>query len=297
MSDFKQKQLERERFKALCDLLVAECKSKHANLDSVKTLLQSGADVQYKYSEPLRRAAKNQNFELIKLLINHGALTDAPIARTFLAQICDHKFNEKIEPAFFEILDMAHSKTGDYMSLFTPYINSMAVHGRLDKLRCLQKRYYLTESELAGVIERRVIFEIVLNNHDEILEFIEKHKNWYVQESYDMAVDSGEWIVLERLIKVGGYVKPSDKAVAKAVFDGHFAVLDMLFNCGYSFERKEIFLEKACRAALSRGTRSLAYLTQHGYALSDKYMGKTILEHAIDDKNLPLLDYLQSNAG
>ena len=295
MLDFKQKQMEKERQRALNDLLVAECKSPYANLDSVRTILDSGADIHYKFSEPLRRAAKRHNFELVKFLIANGALAGAatPIAWTYLAQICDHKFSDKIEPQFFEILDLAHSKNGDYMSLFTPYINYMAVHGRLLKIRSLQHRYYLTEAEIVSVIDRRVIFEIVINNHDEMLAFIERHKNWYDRESYETAVDSGEWIVLEYLLQKNGYVKPSDKAVAKAVFDGHIIILDMLYNCGYDFERKPVFLEKACRAAFSRGTKSLEYLLRRGYALNDEYNGKTVLENAIDDRNTPLLEFLQ----
>lgn len=293
MIDHKQKQLEKERLKALCELLVAECKSPYVNLDSVRTILSSGADINYKYSEPLRWACKLHNFMLVKFLIGHGAL-DAPIARTYIAQMCDHKFTDQLEPAFFEILDTAHSKSGDYMALFTPYINNMAVHGRLDKLRSLQKRYYLTEAEIVNVIERRVIFEIVLHNHDEILAFIERHKNWCDAESFESAVDSGEWIVLEHIIQKGGYIAPSDKAVAKAVYDGNFEVLDMLHGCGYDFGRKPLFLEKACRAAFSKGTKSLEYLLKRGYSLSDSYNGKTVLQNAEKDKNEPLLAYLHS---
>ena len=295
MTEYKLKQMEKERQKALNDLLVAECKSPSANLESIRTILASGADIFYKNSAPLYWAAKKHNFELIKFLIANGALEECENARRYLSQMCEHKFSEKIEPAFFEILDIAHSRTGDFMTLFIPYINNMAVHGRLDKIRALQKRYYLTESEIANVIEPRIIFEVVLNDRHDMLEFIERHKSWIGQKSFDNAVDSGEWIVLEYMIKKNGYIQPSDTAVAKAVFDGSFEVLDLIVAHGYDFGRKPLFLEKACRAAFGKGTRSLAYLLRHGYTVSDIYKGKTILEHAIKDNNEPLLRFLEAN--
>jgi hypothetical protein len=295
MTGHKEKQMEKERQKALNELLVAECKSPYANLDSVRTLLENGAEVGFKYAEPLRWAVKRMNFDLIKFLIKNGAL-QTEIAYTYLAQMCNQNFDDKDEPVFFEILDMAHRADCDYMTLFTPYINQMAVHGRLDKLRALQRRYYLTEAEIAGAVERRVIFEVVIQNHDEMLAFIERHQNWFDQESFDLAVDSGEWIVLEHLLKNGVYFEPSDKAVAKAVYDGCLEILDMLLECGYDFLHKPVFLEKACRAAYSRGTRSLEYLLRHGgYTLTDSYNGKTVLENAEFDRNVPLLEYLTEN--
>ena len=297
MVDYKQKQLEKERVKALCDLLVAECKSPHPNLDSVRTILNSGADIHYKYAEPMRWATKLNHFELVKFLIGNGAL-NTEIARSYISKMCDHKFSDKIEPQFFEILDIARANAGgDYMTLFTPYINHMAVYGKIEKLRALQTRYYLTEAEIASVIEVRIIFEIVLNNHDEMLNFVERHKKWISQESFDSAVSAGEWIVLEYMVHKNGFLTPSDAAVAKAVYDGYFEVLDILTHNGYKFERKALFLEKACCAAFSKGTRSLEYLLRHGYSVSDIYRGKTLFEHADEDQNEPLLRFLKNSAG
>jgi len=296
MTPQKQKQLERERQKALNDLLVAECKSKHANLDSVSTLLDTGADVCYKNSTPLYWATRRQNFELIKFLIQKGALEQCENARRHISKICDFKFNDKVEPAFFEILDITHSRTGDFMSLFTPYINHMIVNGHLEKIRNLQRRYYLTESEIVDVVELRVIFEVVINDFKGALEFIEKHKNWIDQKSFDSAVGGGELAVLEYMLSKDKYFTPADPAVAKAVYDGYFDILDILIACGYDFMRKPLFLEKACRASFGKDTQSLDYLLQHGYTLSDIYNGKSITEHARLDKNEVLLEFLQSCA-
>jgi len=294
MTPHKQKQLERERQKALNELLVAECKSPHANLDSVKTILDSGADIHHKNSTPLYWATRRNNFELIKFLIANGALESCDNARRHISKMCDHKFNDKIEPLFFEILDITHSRVGDFMTLFTPYINNMVVHGKLNKIRDLQKRYYLTEKEIVDVIELRVIFEVIINKHLGMLEFIERHKSWIDQKSFDSAVDSNELVVLEYMLSKGKYFTPSDASIAKAVYDGYFDILDLLIECGYSFERKPLFLEKACRTAFSNGTASLKYLLKHGYTLLDVYKGKSILAHAEIDKNKPLICFLET---
>ena len=294
MKEFKQKQLERERQKALNDLLVAECKSPHANLDSVKTILDSGANINYKDSTPLYWATRRLNFDLIKFLIANGALEPCENARRHISKICDYKFTDKIEPLFFEILDITHNRVGDFMNLFTPYINNMVVHGRLDKIRALQKRYYLTEKEIVDVVELRVIFEVVINGYSQMLEFIDRHKNWIDQKSFDSAVDSGELVVLNHMLSKGHYYTPSDASIAKAVYDGYFELLDRLIEYGYNFERKPLFLEKACRTAFSNGPSSLAYLLQHGYSVLDIYNGKTILEHAEADKNKPLIVFLET---
>lgn len=294
MTDHKQKKLEKERQKALNELLVAECKSPHANLDSVKTILDSGADIHHKDSTPLYWATRRNNFELIKFLITNGALEQCENARRHISKICDHKFTDKLEPAFFEILDITHSRVGDFMTLFTPYINNMVVHGRLDKIRALQKRYYLTEKEIVEVIELRVIFEVVIHKFLGMLEFIERHKVWIDQRSFDSAVDSGEVVVFEYMLAKGKFFTPSDASIAKAVYEGFFEILDRLVEYGYSFERKPLFLEKACRTAFSNGPAALAYLLQHGYTLNDIYKGKTIQEHAEIDKNKPLLVFLET---
>ncbi|MCL2798494.1 MAG: hypothetical protein FWD58_10700 [Firmicutes bacterium] len=291
MMDYKQRQMEKERQKALNDLLVAECKGAQTNFESIRNLLAGGADICYKFAEPLRWAAKLGNFPLVKFLIENGALA-AEISLTYIAKMCDHKFSDESEPQFFEILDIAKVKAGGDIALFAPYINHMALAGRLSRLYNLMERYGLTESEVCAAVENRVIFELVQLNHDETLAFIERHRKWITPEAFDGAVAGGEWIVLEYMLNKDGYQKPSDTAVAKAVYDGYFEVLDILTHNGYDFERKSLFLEKACRAAYSRGTKSLEYLLKHGYTVLDVYRGKTVLENAEADKNEPLLRFL-----
>jgi len=292
MSDFKQQQLEKARVRALSEMLVQECKSENGSVETVKAAIDSGADIHFKHSEPLRWATKRKNFAVIKFLINQGAL-ESDTAKRYIAQICDVKFKEeKHEKEFFEVLDLAHSKTGDYMSLFVPYINQLVVHGKTEKLKALKTRYYLTESEVVEQIEMRIIFEIVKSGKEEMLTYIEKHKEWVGQESFDLAVSTGECGVLQYMLDTHGYLRPSDKAVAIALFDGKFELLDMLIEEGYDFENNPLFLERACRAAFANGTAGLKYLLKYGYSLEDSYKGKSVLENARDDKNIPLLEFI-----
>lgn len=291
--DIKQQKLEKERLKALGDLLIDECKASYTNMDSIETILQSGADIDYKNSKPLYWACKLHKFDLVKYLINKGATLEG-ISRTYLATMCDYKgFNDELEPEYFGILDMAHTKSGDYMALFTPYINAMAVQGRLEKIKQLQARYFLTEYEIVECIYIRIIFEMVLNEKYEMLSYVGRHKKWINQESYDLAVSSGEIVVLNYMIDAGAIYIAGDTAIAQAVYEGYFDVLNVLIERGYKFLRKELFLEKACRAAYSKGIGSFRFLLRHGYTPSDIYKGKTILDHARTDSNQPLIEYLK----
>ncbi len=293
----KQTQLDKERAKALGDVLVAECKSADYSLESIDTMLQNGADVNYGNSRPLYWATKLHRFDLVKYLIEHGALS-TDIARTYISTICDYKgFSDDKEPEFFEILDLANSKTGDYMALFTPYINNMAVNGRLDKIYALMERYYLTEREIVSVIYVRIIFEIVNGGYADMLEFIEKHKNWMDKAAFDLCVSTGDWGVMEYFIEKTDFRIPSDTAVGQAVYEGYFEVLTILDKTGYDFSKKPMFLEKACRAAYGKGTKSLEFLLERGYSINDKYKGKTLLEHAEEDKNAPLVEFIRARTG
>jgi hypothetical protein len=178
------------------------------------------------------------------------------------------------------------------MTLFTPYINSMAAANRFDKLSALMRRYYLTEREIVSVIYIRIIFEIINNGYADMLKFIERHKNWIDLAALDLAVSTGEFVVLEYILANSDLRTPTDIAVAQAIYDGCFEVLNVLDRSNYNFSGKGLFLEKACRAAYSKGMQSLEFLLRRGYSLTDGYKGKTVSEHARDDLNFPLTEYL-----
>ncbi len=296
--DIKQTKLEKERFKALGDLLAKECKSKSddvdGNIESVENILHSGADINYKNSQPLYFACKLHKFKLVKYLIDKGASVSG-IARSYISTMCDYKgYSDELEPQFFSILDTVHIKTGDYMGLFTPYINSMAVEGKKDKLSALAKRYYLTDYEVASVIHTRIIFEMVKNEQDEMLEYVTTHRKWINKDTFELAISTGETEVLVFMIESGQYFEPSDEAISKAVYEGFFESLNALILCGFDFNKKEVFLEKACRATLTRGTKNIEYLLSNGYTVNDMYKGKTIMCHAQQDKNEPLIAFLNA---
>ncbi|MDR2202011.1 MAG: ankyrin repeat domain-containing protein [Clostridiales bacterium] len=291
--NLKIKQDEKERRRALGEILTAECKAPGYSLDIIETALQNGADINYNNSRPLYFAAKTQKFELIKYLLSEGA-GEPPFALTCISAMCDFKgFGEESEPRFFELLELLLPKTDEPIKLFTPYINAMAVDGRIDKLNALGVRFGISEGEIADAVYIRIIFEIILKNCDAMLEFIERHKNWMTQSAFDLCVSTGEWMVLEHIISRSELRTPGIDAVGQAVYEGYFEVLDILTGTGYDFLNKPLLLEKACRAAYSKGTRSLEYLLRRGYTLNDGYNGKSIAEHAVADSNTPLREFLQ----
>ncbi|MDE6398557.1 MAG: hypothetical protein K2L51_04480 [Clostridiales bacterium] len=283
----KEEILQKERNKTLGELFVAECRADEPNFDTLRTMVKSGADVCYKHAAALHWAAKQSKFSLVSFLVDNGVLAE-PVSRSIIANICNNKgFGEADEPAFFETLDNVRRVAGDGgIDLFVPYINAMAVQGKMDKLRTLMQRYYLSEAEVAKSVYIRIIFEVILHAHDEMLAFINRHVDWQNQTALDLAVSNGDWVVLEYLLKEGKVQPaPGENAVGQAIFTGCAEVLDILSACGYSFGGNPQFLKKACRAAFNDGGRMLSYMLQHGYTSTDRYDGKTVYENALADGN------------
>ena len=292
----REQALQKERERALGELFVAECRAPEPNFDALRTMCLNGADVCYRHATALHWAAKLKRFSLVSFLIDNGVLRE-PVSRSIIANMCNNKgFTEDDEPAFFAVLDdVRRVSGGEGIDIFVPYINSMAVVGKLDKLRALMKRYYITETEVAKAIYIRIIFEIILNAHDEMLDFINKHVEWQDQTALDLAVSGGDWVVLEYLFNSGKVkITPSEKAVAQAVFTGSAEVLDMLLAAGYSFNRNPQFLKKACRAAFNDNGRMFNYMLAHGYSVNDVYDGKTVRENAMIDGNTAIVNLIDS---
>lgn len=287
----KEQLLQKEREKTLGELFVAECRADEPNFDTLRTMCVNGADVCYRHAAALHWAAKANRWSLVSFLIESGVLRE-PVSRSIIANMCNNKgFTEEDEPRFFSVIDDVRRVSGDAgIDIFVPYINSMAVAGRLDKLRTLMQRYYLTEAEVAKSVYVRIIFEIILNAHDEMLEFINAHVDWQNQSALDLAVGNGDWVVLEYLLQQGKVAPaPGENAVGQAIFGGATEVLDMLLGCGYSFAKNPQFIKKASRAAFNDGGRMLAYMFRHGYSPSDVYDGKTVRENAVADGNTAAL--------
>lgn len=294
-----ENRLVKDRQKALGELLVSECRSAEPVIAALSAMVENGADVCYGNSKPLYWAAKNLNFSVVKFLIEHGALAH-PASINYVADMCEKKgFGEKHEDDFFALLDVCRKKAGaDYMTLFTPYINGMAVAGRADKLKMLMNRYYLTEAEVAGCIYTRIIFEVVLQCHDEVLGLINRHVKWQTAENFNLAVRTGDWVVLEYMLGHGSLYPPEESAVCAAIMGGFFEVLDLLCANGFDFARKPLYLKKACRAAFGdAGTAAIAYLFAHGYTAEDCYDGLSITQNAQKDGNDKLLEFLRTYDG
>lgn len=292
----KEQSLIKEREKALGELLISECRADEPNIEALSTAILHGADVCYRHAAALHWAAKLNRFELVTFLIEHGVLRE-PMSRNIIANMCNNKgFGEEQEPKFFEVLDAVRRASSDSsLDIFIPYINSMAVAGRLDKLRALMDRYFLTEAEVANAIYLRIIFEIIVGVHDEMLDFINAHVDWQTQAALDQAVSGGDWVSLEYLLSHGKVTAtPAESAVAQAVFNGYTEVLDMLLACGYTFARNPQFLKKACRAAFNDGGRMLEYLLAHGYSASDVYDYRSLRENALLDGNNAALAVIEA---
>ncbi|MCI8458794.1 MAG: hypothetical protein HFE46_03925 [Clostridia bacterium] len=295
----KEELLQKERERTLGDLFVAECRTESPNYDTLRTMVLNGADVCYRHAAALHWAAKQNKFSLVSFLVDNGVLRE-PVSRSIIANICNNKgFGEKDEAAFFEVIDNVRRVSGDGgIDLFVPYINSMAVQGKTDKLRALMQRYYLSEAEVAKSVYIRIIFEIILHAHDEMLAFINRHVDWQDRTALDLAVANDDWVVLEYLLKEGKVAARDvgENAVGQALFSGATAVLDILLHCGYSFDRNPRLLKKACRAAFNDGGAMFRYVLAHGYSVNDTYDGKSIRENAAIDGNAAVLAVLNGAA-
>lgn len=285
--------LDKERIKALGELLVAECKSPASNFTVLNNLIDAGADVLYKNSYGLYFAAKQLKFDLIRFLIDKGAL-NGTTAPNYITAMCEYKgFNDKCEAQYFELLELICNKSGKNISVFTPYINNMAVNGRLGKIIALKEKYGFSDTCIASAVYIRIIFEIISGGYNYMLDYINAHRVWADKTAFDLAVATNEWMALEYFIQETNFRIPSDTAVGQALFEGSFEVITILDKIGYDFKNKPLLLEKAGRAVFSNGTKSLEFLFSKGYSADDKYKGKTLYAHALDDKNEKLLEWLQ----
>lgn len=288
--------IDKERIKALSGLLVAECKSPVFNLAVINNLIEAGADVLYKNSYALYFAAKQLKFDLIDFLIEKGAL-NAAAAKNYITAMCEYKgFNDACEERYFALLDTVCRHFGKDISVFAPYINNMAVNGRLGKIIAVKEKYGFSDSQICETIYIRIIYEIISGGYNYMLDYINAHRAWADQTAFDLAVATNEWMALEYFITNTNLRTPSDTAVGQALFEENFEVITILDKIGYDFKNKPTLLEKASRAVFSKGTKSLEFLFSKGYSKLDKYKGKTVLAHAQDDKNEKLTEWLADRA-
>lgn len=262
--------------------------------DEVRALLTDGANVNVKGSRAMLNACKRFNYDVVRALIEFGALS-TPIARKYLGSLCDYRgFDKTDKEQYFALVDYAIEITGRDDDYFEPYINNRAAVGDLKSLTEFKERYELTDDYVARHVYPRIIFEIIKDKREDMLAYISSHRDWIDKTCFDSAVAGGEEEVLEYILDNSEFYEPSRQAVATALFAGRTGVLDMLSDIGYDFEGRDgFFLEKACRATMSTGFTPLEYLLSHGYKLTDSYRGKTVLDNALADGNFKLTQYVR----
>ena len=278
--------------------LLELAKSNFTNAAEARLALSEGANVHAKGSRAMLNACKRFNYEVIRTLIEFGALS-MPIARKYLASLCDYRgFDKTNIEDYFALLSEAIAVTGRDDNYFEPYINNRAAVGDMEGLNRFKFRFELTDDYVVRHVYPGIIFEIINNSHDDMLAYITGNREWIDQKCFDSAVAGGEEAVLQYIFENSDLIAPSRASVANALFAGRTGVLDMLSDVGYDFENHDpFFLEKACRATMSTGYAPLEYLLEHGYKLTDSYGGKTVLENALADGNYKLTQYVRERLG
>lgn len=291
MTEKEKKELFRQLNIELCELC-KEC----GDTERIRYLVNSGADIFFGGLKALSNATKKKNFAAIDILIDGGILSE-PRAKAIIASVCDYKnFDDEAETRYFEMLDRAIATTGKHPDYFAPYINSMLIHGKTDKLYYFMARYSLSHEETAAAVYLRMIFETIGNGFANSLEFIDKNIDWMNTAALDAAVASGEIDVIRYIFENSDVGLPSETAIYSAIFEGATEILELLIKRGWNPANNPIYLKKACRSFVSHGDAALSFLLSHGYTLDDIYDGKTIYENAIKDNNQQLLSFLAAKA-
>lgn len=260
--------------------------------ERAESLIYQGADVNFKASKPIYNAVKAYNFALIKKLIDFGAL-DSATSRAYLAAMCERGgFNEKREQAFFDCIDYAIAKTGFDMAYLTAYINTMLLGGKLNKVLTKLSRYGISVKTAADNVYLRVIFELIEKDLARELKFVEDYREWMDAQALSIAVAGGETKVAAYILFSRADLSPTRESVARAVFKGHIDVLEVLTENGFSL-KDELYLKNACKA-FPTNPESLEFLFKNGYTFIDEYDGKSIYRNAVEENNLPLVNFLRS---
>lgn len=245
----KQKELNK-RFLELCK----QKDGKGLLLADIDGVISEGADVAASGCKAMYLATKNHNFALIDFLIEHGIL-DNPLARGYLAAMCDFGEFSKIENKYFEELDKAIALTGFSDDYLIPYINCSFVHGDHDKAIGLSEKYPITRSKIVNSIHIRIIFEMIDNELYDGLAIINGYRDWMDEKAFGVAVSSGNVKVIEYMLARKHLIAPVN-SVCDAIFQGYISALELL-----EIAPNPIF-EK--NAEVSKNPEMLAYLRGRG---------------------------------
>lgn len=218
------KEIQKELNKSFIEL----CKRKSGGLllADVDAVVAQGADITASGCKAMYLAVKNRNFALIDYLIERGIL-DSPLARGYLAAMCEFGEFAKIEDEFFARIDRAIQLTGFSPDYLAPYVNTSFVHGEQDKALMLDKKYPISRTELVGLLYGRIIFEMVEADLVDGLAIVNGYRDWIDEKSFGEAISSGNVKVIKYMLE-RKQLTPPIGAVTDAIFHGYKAALDLI---------------------------------------------------------------------
>ncbi len=229
MSKSAAELLAKERQKELNKQFLELCKQKGGDtllLADIDNAVALGADVSAGGCKAMYLAAKNHNFALIDFLIGHGILTN-PLARGYLASMCDFGEFAKVEKEYFDRLDKAISITGFGIDYLIPYINCAFVHDEHDKALALADKYPVSRKEIVNCIHIRIIFEMIDKDLEDGLAIINGYRDWVDEKSFGVAVSSGNVKIIRYMLDKERLTPPIN-AVCDAIYQGYVDALDLL---------------------------------------------------------------------
>lgn len=195
-----------------------------AEIDNTVSL---GAQVTASGCKAMYLAAKNHNFELIDFLMDHGILV-SPLARGYLASMCDFGEFGKVEDEYFVRIDRAIEMTGFNIEYLIPYINCSFVHGEHDKALDLAYKYPISRKQIVDSIHIRIIFEMIDKDLEDGLAIVNGYRDWVDEKNFGVAVSSGNVKVIRYMLGKEEHLVPPVNSVCDAIFQGYKPALDLL---------------------------------------------------------------------
>lgn len=274
--------------------------------------IEAKFDVLSYSSQPFKAAVKVWDTELIRYLIDRGAL-DAPLAVKSLADKADgpgvKKF-EGIEAEYLGLLEYALAalvvRHGDretvdgiyFDELYLPYIHYAVLSGDTAKLGNFCLRFGLLPQRVCAAVKTPILLMLVSRDGFDMLKWIEAYRDWVSEEALSQAVGiegEGALKAVVYLLARKPDLKPSLPAAAKALYRGCFDILDVIYPSADAFPKSPTFLVEAANAYPYRGAQPLEYLFKRGYTPDDRLPdGRSLLAYAESRHDAGLIAYLTS---
>lgn len=218
------KEIQKELNKSFIEL----CKSKTKGLilADIDSLVAQGAQITASGCKAMYLAVKNHNFELIDYLVSKGILVN-PLARGYLAAMCDFGDFAKVEDKFFARIDKAVECTGFSIDYIVPYVNTAFLHGEHDKALALSDKYPVSRTEIVDTLYPRIIFEMIDKDLVDGLAIVNGYRDWMDEKSLGIAISSGNVKVIRYILAKKKIAAPVS-SVCDAVFQGYRDALDAI---------------------------------------------------------------------